>query len=93
MTHRTSPKCSLMKRSVILLLLLILPFNIIGILTSVLSYRNSVKSAENAINYTLDSYVTLLDNEISNTDSMLYELTNNNLVFSMCNMENIFIFG
>lgn len=87
MTHRTNKKYSLMKRSVILLLLLILPFNIIGILTSVLSYRNSVKSAENAINYTLDSYVTLLDNEISNTDSMLYELTNNNLVFSMCNME------
>ncbi len=87
MKSNTHKKYSLMKRSVLLLLLLILPFNIIGIVTSVLSYRNSVESAKSAITYTLDSHVSLLNNKIANTNSMLYELTHHNLVFSMCNME------
>lgn len=69
---------SLMTKAAIVLMILILPFNIIGIITSVLSYRASLKNTETAISHTLDSYGLLLDNRIRNTNSVLYELTNNN---------------
>ncbi len=81
----TINKRSLMTRAVIVLLILILPFNVIGIITSVTSYRSAIKSAETAISHSLDSYGILLDNRIRNTDSLLYELTNNNsTLLSMC---------
>lgn len=80
---------SLMTKATIILMVLILPFNIIGILTSVVSYRNSVKNAEAAISHSLDSYGMLLDNRIKNTNSALYELTNNNTVLlQMCHSKD-----
>ena len=83
--HMERKKQSLMTKAAIVLLILILPFNIIGIVTSVISYRNSIQSAENAISHSLDSYGLLLDNRIRNTNSKLYELSNNNSVlFNMC---------
>ena len=69
---------SLMTKASVLLMILILPFNIIGIMTSVLSYRASLKNAETAISHTVDSYGLLLNNRIRNTNAMLYELTNKN---------------
>ena len=76
---------SLMTRAAVTLMILILPFNIIGIVTSVVSYRSTIKNAEAAISHSLDSYGLLLDNRIRNTNSVLYELTHNNAVlFNMC---------
>ena len=78
-------KHSLMTKATLVLLILILPFNVLGIVTSVISYRNSIKSAQMAITHALDSYGLLLDNRIRNTNSLLYELlgTNSTLV-RMC---------
>ena len=76
---------SLMTKAAVVLLILILPFNVIGILTSVLSYRTTLKNTEAAISHSLDSYGLLLDNRIRNTNSLLYDLTNNNrLLLNMC---------
>ncbi len=76
---------SLMTKAAVILMILILPFNIIGIITSVLSYRTSLRNAETALTHSLDSYGLLLDNRIRNTNVLLYELTNNNsLLLDMC---------
>lgn len=76
---------SLMTRATIILLVLILPFNIIGIATSFLSYHNSIKNTENVISYTLNSYAMLLGNKITNANTALYELGNNNVtLLNMC---------
>lgn len=65
-----------MTKAAVVLLLLILPFNIIGIVTSLVSYRNSVHSAEALISHSLDSSALVLNNKIHNTNSALYKLTN-----------------
>lgn len=82
-------KGSLMTKAVVILLILILPFNIIGITASLISYRNSIKSAEAVISYTLDSNAILLNNKIMNTNTALFELANNNTtLFNMCSSKN-----
>lgn len=83
-------KDSLMTKAVAALLILILPFNIIGIGTSLISYHNSVNSIETVLSYTLDSYAALLDNKIYNTDTALYELANNNpTLLNMCSCKDM----
>lgn len=72
---------SLMVKALSALLVLVLPFNIIGIVVSVISYNNSVRSAETVISYTLDSHASLLDTMIYNTHSAFYEMTTNNSTF------------
>ena len=79
-------RSSLMVKALIVLLILVLPFNIIGIIVSVVSYQNSVKSAETVITYTMDSQASLLDNRIYNSHSVLYDLmTNDTTLTSLCN--------
>ena len=76
---------SLMTKAAVVLLILILPFNVIGIITSVVSYRNSLNTVRTSISHSLDSCELLLNNRIRNTDSVLYELTNNNTqLLNMC---------
>lgn len=67
-------RSSLMAKALIVLLILVLPFNVIGIVISVVSYQNSVKSAENVITYTLDSQASTLDSKIYNTHTVFYNL-------------------
>ena len=69
---------SLMTKAAVVLLILILPFNILGIITSVISYRNSIANTRAVIEYTLDSYKLLLNNKIKNCNSALFSLINNN---------------
>ena len=69
---------SLMTKAAAVLLILILPFNILGIITSVISYRNTLANTRAVIEYTLDSYNLLLNNKIKNCNSALYSLINNN---------------
>ena len=69
---------SLTTRAAVALLILILPFNILGIVTSVISYRNTLRNTEAVISYTLDSYALLLNNRIRNINADLYGLISNN---------------
>lgn len=71
-------KNSLMTHLAVILLILIIPFNIIGIATALISYNNSRRNTESVISHTLDSYATLLENIIYNTNVALYELSTNN---------------
>ena len=78
-------KASLMTKAAVILMILILPFNIISLVTSVVSYRNSMNTVKTAISHSMDSCRLLLKNRIRNTDSVLYELTSNDtLLLNMC---------
>lgn len=67
-------KRSLMTKAATLLMILVLPFNLIGIFEAVLSYRSAAAGAENAISHSVELYATLLDNRISNVDTFLYDM-------------------
>ena len=69
---------SLMTKAAAVLLILILPFNILGIITSVISYRNTLRNTEAVISYTLDSCALVLKNKIKNCNTDLYNLINGN---------------
>ena len=76
---------SLMTRATILLMILILPFNIIGITTALIAYQRSIDRTEDAIAYTLDSYSNLLNVQIRNTHTIFYDLTHyNSSLRAMC---------
>ncbi len=78
-------RSSLMAKALIILLILVLPFNIIGIVVSVVSYQNSIKSAETVIRYTLESQATTLDSKVYNTHTVFYDLaTDNPTLTSLC---------
>ncbi len=81
-------KNSLMARLAVLLLILIIPFNIIGIATALISYHNSKENAEATISYTLDSYATLLETKIDNTNVSLYDLANDTDLFNLSLSKN-----
>ena len=70
---------SLMSKITLILLILILPFNVIGVMTAVLSYRSILRNTESAISHTLENDALLLRSSLSNTNSLLYNLSNNNL--------------
>lgn len=67
-------KKSLMTRAAALLMVLVLPFNIIGIAEALLSYRSAVESAETAVSHSIELYASLLDRRISNMDTFLYDM-------------------
>lgn len=69
---------SLMFKAAALLVVLILPFNLIGLITAVLSYRDSRAQMESMISYTMDSYAAALAARIDNTTAAFYELTTGN---------------
>lgn len=67
-------KRSLMTKAAALLMILVLPFNIIGIAEALFSYRSAVKSAETAIDHSVELYSSLLDSRITKTDTFLYDM-------------------
>lgn len=67
-------KKSLMTRAAALLMVLVLPFNMIGIAEALLSYRSAVESAETAVSHSIELYASLLDRRISNMDTFLYDM-------------------
>lgn len=67
-------KRSLMTRAAALLMILVLPFNIIGIAEALLSYRSAVKSAETTISHSIELYASLLDNRMTKLDTFLYDM-------------------
>ena len=80
-------KPSLMAKAAFILLILILPFNLIGIYTSIRSYQNSVRSTHAAISFTLDSHAILLKNKINNTNTALADLFSNNTLLNKLSSE------
>lgn len=67
-------KQSLMTKAAALLLILVLPFNIIGIVEALLSYRSAAAGAEQAVSHSVELYSALLDHRISNVDTFLYDM-------------------
>lgn len=82
-------KYSLMTKVAFLLLIIILPFNIIGILVSIMSYQNSLSRMEDMLSYTVNSNANLLEVEMSNSHTLLYELTYTNInLRNMCTTDS-----
>ena len=69
---------SLMSKIIILLYIVILPVNIAGLLFIYRFYIQSLENIKNMISNAADSYLLLLDNSLSNTDYLFYQLSRRN---------------
>lgn len=64
-----------------LLLALIVPFNILGLLSSKISNQNAHDRVEDMITYSMQSYVGILNDRLENVSDTLYDLSKNNSDF------------
>lgn len=70
-----------LRLKIALLLCLILPFNILGLISSKMSYDNALNRVEDMISYTMRSYADILSERLSDADGTLQELVENDTYF------------